>query len=299
MTARVAGKGLASLIPQRGSAAVRPAQVPTATTAPIPTQSAAVPEGVIHQVPVSTIDTNPYQPRQVIDHVSLDDLIRSIRQHGILQPLIVSENDGRYQLIAGERRFQSAKIIGLKTVPAIIRNPGNQEKLELALVENIQRKDLDPMEKAKGYRRLMDEFNLTQEDVARRVGKGRVSVAQSLRLLSLPAEIQQSIAAGEISEGHGKVLLALPDAKAQLRAWQQIKTQGLTVRQSESVGRVRATSRTQRGRNDAVTIDAEDQLQQYLGTRVRIKQRGRKGTIVIEFFSPEERHGIIKKIIKK
>ncbi len=211
----------------------------------------------------------------------------------------MTEQQGRYQLIAGERRFQSARILGLKTVPAIIRNPSDQQKLELALVENIQRKDLDPMEKAKGYKRLMDDFNLTQDEVARRVGKGRVSVAQSLRLLSLPQEIQQSLVAGEISEGHGKAILALGDRRAQLKAWQQIRDQGLSVRETEQVNRVVGRPAQRRGSSDPATIEAEDELQQYLGTRVRVKQHGRKGSIVIEFFSPEERHGIIKKIIKK
>lgn len=296
MSTRIPGKGISSLIPQRGSqSAVRP----VGAVQPMPTTTPRHEGETIRQIPINQIDANPYQPRLVIDHVSLDDLIRSIRQHGILQPLIVSEHGSRFQLIAGERRFQSARILGLPTVPVIVRNSDNQQKLELALVENIQRKDLDPIEKAKGYKRLMDDFNLTQDEVARRVGKGRVSVAQSLRLLSLPPAIQQSLIAGEISEGHGKVLLTLLDAKAQLKAWEQIKSQGLSVRESEHLSRSSGSARSKSRGSDPVMIEAENELQQYLGTRVRVKQHGRKGSIVIEFFSPEEGHAIIKKITKK
>lgn len=301
---RIEGKGLGSLIPRRGPGAgdqglgtkdqglgTRDRQSPAPALPPIDRSA-----DQIVNVPVGRIDANPFQPRRGVDHVSLDDLIRSIRQHGIIQPLIMSRAGERYQLIAGERRFQAARILGLKTVPVIIRQPSEQQKLELALVENIQRQDLNPIDRARGYQRLMDDFNLTQDEVARRVGKARVSVAQSLRLLSLPQDIQQSLIKEEISEGHAKVLLSLPEGKPQHRLWRQIVEQRLTVRKSEGLRRPPRAQRHQPA--DPQTIQDEEALQGALGTRVRITQRGRRGSIVIEFFSTEERHGIIKKILK-
>ncbi|MFH0952486.1 MAG: ParB/RepB/Spo0J family partition protein [Patescibacteria group bacterium] len=295
MTRSGLGKGLSSLIPKRPVT-----KDPVVDDVAKTTSEAVLPpidNGAVRQVSVKDIEANPWQPRHKIDHVSLDDLINSIRQHGILQPLIVSPYKDRYQLIAGERRLEASKIIGFKQVPVIVRRPSDQQKLELSLVENIQRKNLNPIEKARGYKRLMDDFNLTQEEVSKKVGKSRVAVAQSLRLLALPEKIQDSLAEEKITEGHGKVLLSVTQPKHQLKLWQQMVSQQLTVRDSEAY-REKSIPKTARRPIEAEVVSLEERLQEWLATRVRIQQRGRKGTIVIEYFSKEERNAIINKITK-
>jgi len=212
------GKGLESLIP-------------TWQNSPAPTGA----NEQVQLLPISSISPNPQQPRKVFEEEHLEDLAASIKQHGIIQPLIVIAAEGvdRYTLIAGERRLRAAKLAGLKDVPAIVRTASQQEQLEFAIIENVQREDLNPIERARAYQSLADQFSLTHEDIAQRVGKSRVTVTNTLRLLNLPVVVQQTLQSGEISEGHARSLLALPTTRAMEAALDSILSLGLNVRQTE------------------------------------------------------------------
>jgi ParB family chromosome partitioning protein len=235
------------------------------------------------------------QPRQRLDREALEELAASIREHGLIQPLIVSQmadaEGQRYQLIAGERRLEAAKLAGLIKVPVIIREATPQEMLELALVENIQRADLNPLEQATAYRHLMDDFGLTQEQVAERVGKSRVAVANSVRLLRLPDEIKSSLAQGQITEGHARAMLALDEPDDLQKVWKAILKRGLNVRQTEEmVRRLAAEPRPkQPGQPPSPETKAlEDRFREALGTKVQLFRSKRGGRLVIHFYSEEE-----------
>ena len=247
------------------------------------------------EVPIDVIAPNPMQPRQDLDLEALEELAASIREHGLIQPLIVSQVSDveaqRYQLIAGERRLEAAKLADLTRVPVIIREASPQEMLELALVENIQRADLNPLEQATAYRHLMDDFGLTQEQVAERVGKSRVAVANSVRLLRLPDEIKGSLAQGQITEGHARAMLALDGADGQRNVWKAITGQGLNVRQTEELGRrLTAEPRPKRlGQPPSPETKAlEDRFREALGTKVQLFRSKRGGRLVIHFYSEED-----------
>ena len=263
------------------------------------------------EVPVDDIAPNPMQPRQDLDLEALEELAASIREHGLIQPLIVSQQRPEprpepaegpaegvsgveaqpYQLIAGERRLEAAKLADLTRVPVIIREASPQEMLELALVENIQRADLNPLEQATAYRHLMDDFGLTQEQVAERVGKSRVAVANSVRLLRLPDEIKGSLAQGQITEGHARAMLALDGADGQRDVWKAIIGQGLNVRQTEElVRRLTAEPRPKRlGQPPSPETKAlEDRFREALGTKVQLFRSKRGGRLVIHFYSEED-----------
>lgn len=249
-------------------------------------------------IPTGNIKPNPKQPRENFDYQELEDLINSIKEHGILQPLVVSKLDGEnYELIAGERRLRAAKMLNLKTVPAILRTVRDQEKLELALIENIQRKDLNPIEEARAFRQLMDEFNLTQEDVARRVGRSRPAVANTLRLLALPEEVQKALRSGKLTGSHARTLLGLDSEKAQLKYFSKILKNEMTSREAEGAVK-RARGIKVSGANPAVSAK-EETLRSALGTKVEIKKRGQAGEIRIHFYSDEELNNLVKKISKK
>jgi len=262
-------------------------------------------------LPVDAISPNPLQPRQKIAPEELEELAASIREHGLIQPLIVSQlrpeprpepvegpvegvSDAevqRYQLIAGERRLEAAKLAGLAKVPVIIREATPQEMLELALVENIQRADLNPLEQATAYRHLIDDFGLTQEQAAQRVGKSRVAVANSVRLLRLPDEIKSSLAQGQITEGHARAMLALDGPDGQRNVWKAIIGQGLNVRQTEElVRRLTAEPRPKRlGQPPSPETKAlEDRFREALGTKVQLFRSKRGGRLVIHFYSEED-----------
>lgn len=278
------GKGLGALIP-----------------------GAEVTSGVI-EVRVSEITANPRQPRYDIPAESLRELADSIREHGMLQPLIVTETGPaganrapRYQLIAGERRWRAAMMAGLELVPALVKEATPQQTLELALVENIQRADLNPLEEANAYRQLMDEFGLTQEQVAERVGRSRVTVANSLRLLRLADEIKDALLTNRISEGHARALLGLTNAHLQLRVLRAIERGGLSVRQTEELVR-RLTSggeaEEQAARSQTPETRAlEDRFRRALGTKVNLFRSKRGGKLVIHFFSEEELQTIYDHIV--
>ncbi len=281
------GRGLNSLIP------------PKKIIRPISENEALSPASArLVDVPVKNIRPNPKQPREDFGYQDLEDLINSIKEHGILQPLVVTKVDGEnYELIAGERRYRAAKFLNLRTVPAIVRTARDQEKLELALIENIQRKNLNPIEEGRAYQRLIDEFNLTQEEAAVRVGKSRSVVANTLRLLNLPEEILQALRSGKIKESHGRTLLSLPDEKSQLKYFSKILKNEMTVRDAEDAAR--KIKGTRQRKIDPALAAKEELLRGVFGTKVEIKKRGSKGQIVIHFYSDEEYGDIIRKISKK
>lgn len=258
--------------------------------------------GGVAQVPVLAITPNPLQPRTVVDPEALAELAASIREHGLIQPLIVTQQGpDRYQLIAGERRWQAARMAGLAQVPVIVKEATPQQALEIALVENIQRADLNPLEEAVAFRHLVDEFELTQEQVAERVGKSRVSVTNTLRLLRLPAAVKQALLDGTIREGHARALLALPTKEAQVAALKTVITKRLSVRQTEELAR-RLMAEPEPPKQVEPTspeIQAlEEDFRETLGTKVKLF-RGRKGRgrLVIHFFSEEELQALYDVIV--
>ena len=270
----------------------------------IPTFAAPVAAAASSEVDINAISPNPYQPRANIDLVALDGLAESIRVHGVIQPLIVKrgEERDRYILIAGERRWRAARLAGLSVVPILIKDAAPQAMLELALVENVVRADLSPLEEASAYRQLIDEFGLTQAAVAERVGRSRVSVTNTLRLLAAPEAIQAALSTGEISEGHARALLGLPTAADQIGALQLVLEQGMTVRQSEEVVR-RWGERTPKDRSGTATVDPdgarlEDRFRGALGTKVTFKRkRGGGGALTIHYFSDEELDALFRRLV--
>jgi ParB family chromosome partitioning protein len=259
------------------------------------------PEPAVDEVDIDLIAPNPQQPRSVFEPEALAELADSIRQHGIIQPLIVSRaegDSGAYQLIAGERRMLAARQAGLSRVPVVVRESNPQSLLELALVENLQRADLGPLEEAAAFRRLAEDFGLTQEEVAARVGRSRSAVANSIRLLSLPDEIQASLARGEITAGHARALLGIDDPAEQKRTWQRIVEAGLTVRDAEALAK-RGTRTVQPAvaiRRAPEIVALEEKLQSQLGTKVDLV-RGRKGgKLTIHFYSDEELEVLIDRL---
>ncbi|MFA6427788.1 MAG: ParB/RepB/Spo0J family partition protein [Candidatus Magasanikbacteria bacterium] len=283
------GKGLNSLIPQ---------QKKVLHIIRHETGIAQRQDDKIWHVPISEITPNAHQPRQYFDHQGLEDLVSSIKEHGILQPLIATEKeDGGYELIAGERRLRSAQIAGLATVPVLVRSATEQQKLELALIENVQRQNLNPIEEAFAYSRLMEEFNLTQEQVAQRVGKSRPAVANTIRLLDLPDAIQKSLADGTLSAGKAKALLTLKNSEEQLEVFKSMMGQQMSVRDVEHlVSQKPETSRKGSVRRDPNIRAQEEMIEERLGTRVSITQKGEKGTIVIAYHSREELKRLVQEL---
>ena len=279
------GRGLGSLIPQKNLSSPK-----------ISAKEPQLHEGAgVHFIEVDKIIPNPRQPREYFSDSGLEDLANSIKEHGIIQPLVVSSLiNGGYELIAGERRLRAAKLANLKYVPALVREVKDHEKLELALIENLQRQNLNPIEEAAGYRRLIDEFNLTQDDVGKKIGKSRPVVANMLRLLSLPEEIKKAIAHGKISSSAGRVLAGVKDIVQQMDLFKKMLA-GLTVSEGEMRSRLaKPEAHTRRVTKDPYLADLEDKLRGALETKVDIKKFGKTGKIVIEFYSDEE----LKKIAK-
>ncbi len=253
------------------------------------------------QIPVDKIQSNPRQPRSHFDSAELAELAASIKEHGIIQPLLVTQNgDQDYILVAGERRLLAARQAGLLSVPAIVRDASQQELVELALVENVQRADLSPLETAEAYRQLADEFNLPHEQIAARVGKSRVSVTNTLRLLKLPPSIQQALASDEISEGHARALLSLANPQAQTAALQIILKNNLTVRQTEEL--VRKLSGEKPPARPTRPIPPElhaiaERLRRGLSTKVSLTHGRSGGTIVIHYYSDEELDALVERLL--
>lgn len=254
------------------------------------------------EVEVAAIRPNPRQPRANMDTEQLKDLTESIRTHGILQPLIVlpADSKGRYTLIAGERRLRASKDAGLSAVPVIIRDTNELGQLELALIENLQRTDLNPLEAADGYRQLIDDFSLSHDDVAQRVGKSRTAVSNTIRLLKLSAAVREALSKQKITEGHGRALLALPTAQSQSAALETVIQRGLNVRQTEElVRRLQGERAKKRGKKQrsAEETALEEQLQESLGTRVTLRRGSKGGSIVIRFYSDEELNTLVDRLL--
>jgi len=260
------------------------------------TESAA---GVL-QVPIAQVVPSPWQPRQTFDGEALSELVQSIQEHGVLQPLLVREVDGKFELLAGERRLRAAQSAQLATVPVIVREAGNEQAAEIGLIENLQREDLNPIEEAEGYAQLAKEFSLTQEDIAKRVGKGRATVANSLRLLELPDAIRQAVQSGRVSAGHAKVLLSVPvDNQKEMLAKRVVK-EGLSVRALEKIVRkLSAPPKKPRAEKSDLPKDylksLSDELHRHFGTSVRIipsrtlaNGRRLKGSLEVDFHNNDE-----------
>ena len=263
------GRGLSALIPQAASAARAPVEIP-----------------------IDQIEPNPQQPRNAFVEEGLDRLAESIRVHGVLQPIIVTETLAGYRLVAGERRVRAARLAGLERIPAVVRQSADRDQLELSLVENLQRADLNPIEEASAFRQLVDSFGLSHDEVAARVGRARSTVANTLRLLDLEPPVREAIAAGRISEGHGRALVGLPPA-AQRELLALAVARGLSVRQVEELARRLREPGPRSTRRAAAHTDpelerVEEDLRRALGTKVSLARTRRGGRIVIEFYSDED-----------
>jgi ParB family chromosome partitioning protein len=248
-------------------------------------------EGQFFQCPIEEIEPNPYQPRQEFAASELEEMVNSVREKGIITPLLVTQTKKGYQLIAGERRWRAAQKAGLERVPVVVREASPTESLELALVENIHRKDLNPIEEALAYRRLIEETGATQDALAKRLGKDRSSIANLLRLLKLPVSIQKDVINGQLSMGHARVVAGLKTRQEQKALRDMILKKDLSVRQAEAFARRRKTFTrltTKRTELDYYMQSLSDNLKRSLGTKVDIKKRGRQGRIVIYFYSDEE-----------
>ncbi len=267
----------------------------------IPGGSSAAGEGGALQVSVDLIRRNPRQPRQVFKEVEMEELAASIREHGVIQPLVVSPSaSGSYTLVAGERRLQAARKAGLRTVPVVVRYASDQGHLELALIENVQRADLNPIEEAEAFQHLAKEFGLSHETIAARVGKSRVAVTNTLRLLEAASAVKQALVEGKITEGHARALLALGSAKAQEAALRTVINLDLSVRQVEQLARKlsgqKPAPRRKAGRSPNVS-DIERRLRASLGTKVAVKHGKKGGTIVLHYYSDEELDALLKKLL--
>jgi ParB family chromosome partitioning protein len=257
-------------------------------------------EGGVAQVPIDSIQRNPRQPREKFDIEELENLAASIREHGVIQPLIVSPGkNGIYVLVAGERRLQAARKAGLNTVPVVIRHATDQQLLELALIENVQRADLNAIEEAEAYQHLAKEFKMSHETIATRVGKSRVAVTNTLRLLDASAAVKQALVDGRITEGHARALLALTSAKAQETLLNQVVNLDLSVRQTEALASKlsgkKPTGKRRSGTSADVT-DLERRLRSSLGTKVTLKHGKKGGTVTIYYYSDEELDSLLEKL---
>lgn len=278
MKRKALGKGLSALLPE-----------PEALAG---SQNAA-------EVPLDQLDPNPFQPRTRIRQDKLDQLIASIRESGLVQPILVRRRGARFEIVAGERRFRAAQALGLQTVPVTVREVPDDRLLELALVENLQREELTPLEEAQALHRLQDEFRLTQEEIAKRIGRERSTVANTLRLLKLPREARELLADGKLDAGHARALLALERVDDQLALAREAARRGLSVREVERrVATLRNPSALAGKKRDPNTRAAEERLKAVLGLRVRILRRGRKGSLRIEFASEAELQRLFDLIVK-
>src|SRR5262245_26948343 len=277
MKRKALGKGLSALLPD---------------PEPSGAESAA-------EVAVDSLEPNPFQPRTSIRPEQLQELAASIRESGIVQPILVRRHGGRYQIIAGERRWRAAQSLGLRSVPVTIRDVPDERLLELALVENIQRQELQPLEEAQAFQRLQEEFQLTQEEIARRVGRERPTIANTLRLLKLPREARELLAAGQLDAGHARALLGLEKVEQQLQLARDAARRGLSVREVERRAQALREGRTGgERRKDPNTRAAEERLRAALGVRVKITRRGKAGALRIEFRSEAELQRLYELILK-
>ncbi len=254
----------------------------------------------VSELKINDVEPNTDQPRKSFDQEKLQSLAESIRQHGIVQPIIVKKNDNGYSIVAGERRWRAAKIAGLKTIPAIIKDISTREIMEVALIENIQREDLNPIEEAEAYQRLMSEHGLTQELLSKLVGKSRAAIANSVRLLSLSDNIKKMLAEDIITPGHARTLITIPDQKMQYDMANVIVEKNLSVRETEKFVNDRINNKENKKRKysgkDENILDMEEKLKSILGTKVNLQHQNNKGKIIIEYYSNEEFDRIVELI---
>jgi ParB family chromosome partitioning protein len=277
------GRGLGSLIPQKND--------------PVQTVSSAIQsEGEVLRVSPDSIIANPRQPRNNFTDSGLEELVQSVREYGIIQPLVVTKTAEGYELIAGERRLRASRIVGLKEVPIVIREADDQEKLEIALIENIQREDLNPVELALGYKKLAEEFNLSQDQLAKKLGKSRPVVTNTLRILQLPEAIQDALVNGEITEGHAKILVGLDSEQKQFELFNRIKTRHLNVDTTLHEARRMGGTKQARIQINYADKDKEMILREFFGAKVTIKRIRKGGEVVVSFNNEEELGEIVKKV---
>ena len=296
---RALGKGLESLLPGRSGF--------TSTAAPAPAATPANEEGKPREIPIDQIERNPFQTRATVDENTLKELSASIVATGVLQPVLVRPlADNRFQLIAGERRWLASKMAGKTTVPAILRHVSDEQAMEMTIVENLQRTDLNPMEQARAYDRLSHHFKMTQEQMAQRTGKDRASVANFLRLLRLPLEVQQKVEAGNLSFGHARTLLALESPEAILKAAQKVSALSMSVRQTESYvqGLLNPEKKPKGEGKEKIQLDpnvreARDLLQRALGLKVSIEDKNGRGRVIIEYSRLEDFDALLETITGK
>jgi ParB family chromosome partitioning protein len=295
------GRGLGALL--GGSPIAKPPSAPPATTTTVPAAAPALDmRERVQRVPLTRVRPCPFQPRKEFSAEALRELADSIKEQGIVQPLIVREQNGHLELIAGERRWRAAQLLGLAEVPVIVREADDRAVLELALIENLQRENLNPMEEAQGYAQLIQQFQLKQDEVAAKVGKSRAAIANSLRLLKLGLPIQDFIRHGQLSVGHAKVILGLADERQQKLAADRILKEGLNVRQTEVLVEKLQAREPQTGAKpgltpptkDAHVTDLENRLRERLGTKVHLRYAQGKGALEIAFFSDDELERVLE-----
>jgi len=267
------GKGLSALIPEKGIEGARY-------------------ENEMIQLEVDEIKPNKYQPRGKIDSEKLEELIASVRARGLVQPILIRGTEEGYELICGERRLEAARALGMRTIPAIVRSVSDVEALELSLIENLQREDLNPIEQAHAYRKLLDEFDLAQDELARVLGKDRSSISNAIRLLKLPKPVQDRLSEGKISMGHAMAILSLNTTSMQIKLCEKIVAGGLSVRATERLVRKKVSAKKMI-KQDPEIIALEEELQRILGTRVRIRPGQKGGRIEIEYYSNKDLERIL------
>lgn len=278
MERRALGKGISALIPDVG-----------------PDQK----EAVVY-VRLEQVKPNPFQPREDFDQQGLEELTQSIKEKGMIQPILVRRQGDAYELIAGERRLRAALALGLESIPALVKDVTDQDSLELALIENIQREDLNPIEEARAYQYLISKYNLTHERVGAVLGKARVTVTNALSVLRLPQEIQEDIRRNRLSSGHGKALLEIDDVNHQRRLAHETISRGLSVRELENLVKVQRPTQPNKKmktvHQDPLVAALEEELQHFLATKVRVSDTGKRGHVVIDYYSREDLERIVNKI---
>ena len=280
MERKALGKGISALIPEKEIESIKSEE--------------------ILYVPLEKIRPSPLQPREDFDHQSMEELTQSIKEKGVIQPILVRRSGDSYELIAGERRFRAAKLLSLNEIPAIVKNVEDRDSLEIALIENIQRQSLNSIEEAHAYQYLIDKFKVTHERISEVLGKARVSVTNTLRLLKLPQEIQEEMKNGRISFAHGRALLEIEDLSQQRRLAGEIISKELSVRELENLIKSQRKrmpkQRIGQGQRDPYVAVLEEELQHILATKVRISKRKKRGHIMIEFYSQEDLERILNKL---
>ena len=255
----------------------------------------------VQDIKISEIRANKNQPRKKFDEEKIRELSDSIKEHGVLQPIIVRKKDGGYELVAGERRWRAAQKAGIEKIPAIIKDLSDADVMEIALIENLQREDLNPLEEAEAYKKLIDEFGMTQEELSKRVGKSRSQIANTVRLLNLDEEIKKLISEEKLTAGHARALLAIENKKERLKLAKKISEENMSVRQTEETIKIKTQKKSKNKKDQEINpafIEISEKLQKTLGTRVKIKGSEKRGKIEIEFYSEDELERILETIVQ-